>query len=94
MELAVEIEGLTRHYRRRRGYTVAVDVLDLSVREGGVYGFLGPKWLGQDHHDRAAFRLPCGATSPPPSEGPPERGDAAARRRQARLVACRAPARV
>ncbi len=38
----IEIEGLRKEYRRLRGgRTLALDGLDLSVAEGGVFGFLG-----------------------------------------------------
>src|SRR5207245_11303050 len=44
----IEIEGLVKEYRRLRGgRTVAVDRLDLSVPEGGVFGFLGPNGAGK-----------------------------------------------
>lgn len=44
----IEIEGLSKQYRRRRGRTVrAVDGLDMSVPEGGVFGFLGPNGSGK-----------------------------------------------
>jgi ABC-2 type transport system ATP-binding protein len=44
----IEIEGLRKEYRRlRRGRTVAVDGLDLSVPQGGVFGFLGPNGSGK-----------------------------------------------
>jgi ABC-2 type transport system ATP-binding protein len=51
----IEISGLRKEYsgvrvERRRVYTrrtVAVDRLDLSVPEGGVYGFLGPNGAGK-----------------------------------------------
>ena len=44
----IEIEGLRKEYRRlRRGPTVAVNGLDLSVPEGGVFGFLGPNGAGK-----------------------------------------------
>ena len=44
----IEIEGLHKEYRRLRGgRTVAVDGLDLSVPEGGVFGFLGPNGAGK-----------------------------------------------
>jgi ABC-2 type transport system ATP-binding protein len=43
----IEIKGLHKSYRRRRGTTVAVDGLDLEVPEGGVYGFLGPNGSGK-----------------------------------------------
>jgi ABC-2 type transport system ATP-binding protein len=44
----IEVEGLRKEYRRlRRGRTVALDGLDLSVPEGGVFGFLGPNGAGK-----------------------------------------------
>jgi ABC-type multidrug transport system ATPase subunit len=44
----IEIEGLRKEYRRLRGgHTVAVAGLDLSVPEGGVFGFLGPNGAGK-----------------------------------------------
>lgn len=44
----IEIEGLTKEYVRvRGGRTVAVAGLDLSVPEGGVFGFLGPNGAGK-----------------------------------------------
>jgi ABC-2 type transport system ATP-binding protein len=44
---AIELQGLRKEYRRRKGTTVAVAGLDLSVPEGGVYGFLGPNGSGK-----------------------------------------------
>jgi ABC-2 type transport system ATP-binding protein len=43
----IEIEGLRKTYRRRRGTTVALAWLDLAVPEGGVFGFLGPNGSGK-----------------------------------------------
>src|SRR5882757_3390005 len=43
----IEIEGLHKEYRRRKGHTVAIDGLDLEVPEGGVFGFLGPNGSGK-----------------------------------------------
>jgi ABC-2 type transport system ATP-binding protein len=44
----IDIEGLHKEYRRvRGGRTVAVAGLDLSVPEGGVFGFLGPNGAGK-----------------------------------------------
>src|SRR5215204_5581097 len=43
----IEIEGLRKEYRRRRGTTVAVGGLELSVGAGGVFGFLGPNGSGK-----------------------------------------------
>ena len=48
MTAVIEVEGLRKEYRRLRGGpTVAVDGLDLSVPEGGVFGFLGPNGSGK-----------------------------------------------
>jgi ABC-2 type transport system ATP-binding protein len=44
----IEIEGLSKEYRRLRGgRVVALQHLDLDVPEGGVYGFLGPNGSGK-----------------------------------------------
>jgi ABC-2 type transport system ATP-binding protein len=44
----IETEGLRKEYRRlRRAPTLALDGLDLSVPEGGVFGFLGPNGAGK-----------------------------------------------
>ncbi|HWC10179.1 MAG TPA: ATP-binding cassette domain-containing protein [Acidimicrobiales bacterium] len=43
----IEVEGLRKEYRRRRRKVVALDGLDLSVPEGGVFGFLGPNGSGK-----------------------------------------------
>jgi ABC-2 type transport system ATP-binding protein len=44
----IEVEGLRKAYRRWRGApTLALDGLDLSVPEGGVFGFLGPNGSGK-----------------------------------------------
>jgi ABC-2 type transport system ATP-binding protein len=48
MQAVIEIEGLRKEYRGlRRGRSVALDGLDLSVEEGGVFGFLGPNGSGK-----------------------------------------------
>ena len=47
MPPAIETEGLRKTYRRRKGRTVAVDGLDLTVPEGGVFGFVGPNGSGK-----------------------------------------------
>lgn len=48
MTAIIEIEGLRKEYRRRRGQPFcAVDGLDLTVPEGGVFGFLGPNGSGK-----------------------------------------------
>ena len=48
MTPVIETEGLRKEYRRfRGGRTTALDGLDLSVPEGGVFGFLGPNGSGK-----------------------------------------------
>jgi ABC-2 type transport system ATP-binding protein len=48
MTSVIEIEGLRKEYRRlRRPNTLALDRLELSVPEGGVFGFLGPNGSGK-----------------------------------------------
>src|SRR6187200_123242 len=48
MTAVIEIEGLRKEYRRwRKPPNVAVHGLDLSVPEGGVFGFLGPNGAGK-----------------------------------------------
>jgi ABC-2 type transport system ATP-binding protein len=44
----IELQGLRKEYWRLRGpSTLAVDSLDLSVPQGGVFGFLGPNGSGK-----------------------------------------------
>jgi ABC-2 type transport system ATP-binding protein len=44
----IEVSGLRKEYRRLHGRpTIAIDGLDLSVPEGGVFGFLGPNGSGK-----------------------------------------------
>jgi ABC-2 type transport system ATP-binding protein len=48
VDAVIEVEGLRKEYRHlRRGRTVALDGLDLSVPSGGVFGFLGPNGAGK-----------------------------------------------
>jgi ABC-2 type transport system ATP-binding protein len=54
----IEVEGLTKRYRRfRKGTTTAVDGLDLVVPEGGVFGFLGPNGAGKTTTVRCLLAL-------------------------------------
>jgi ABC-2 type transport system ATP-binding protein len=46
-ELAVETEGLVKHYRSRAGVVEAVCGVDLRVEAGEVFGFLGPNGAGK-----------------------------------------------
>ena len=58
MAAVIEIEGLRKEYRRRRGGRfVAVDGLDLTVPEGSVYGFLGPNGSGKTTTIRSLLGL-------------------------------------
>jgi len=44
----IEVEGLRKEYRRARGApSIALAGLELSVPEGGVFGFLGPNGSGK-----------------------------------------------
>jgi ABC-2 type transport system ATP-binding protein len=48
LSAVIEVDALHKSYRRRRGGRVrALDGLDLSVRAGGVFGFLGPNGSGK-----------------------------------------------
>ena len=48
LSAVIEVEALHKSYRRRRGGRVrALDGLELSVRAGGVFGFLGPNGSGK-----------------------------------------------
>ena len=44
---SIEISALRKRYRGFRGGTTALDGLDMSVPEGGVFGFLGPNGAGK-----------------------------------------------
>ena len=57
MTAAIEIEGLRKVYRRRGRDVNAVDGLDLSVPEGGVFGFLGPNGSGKTTTIRSLLGL-------------------------------------
>ena len=54
----IEVEGLRKKYTRLRGgSTMAIDSLDLSVPEGGVFGFLGPNGAGKTSTIRCLLDL-------------------------------------
>jgi ABC-2 type transport system ATP-binding protein len=54
----IELTGLRKEYRRlRRPPVVALDGLDLSVPEGGVFGFLGPNGSGKTTTIRCLLAL-------------------------------------
>ena len=48
MRTVIEVVGLRKSYRRLRGAPrLALDGLDLTVPEGGVFGLLGPNGSGK-----------------------------------------------
>jgi ABC-2 type transport system ATP-binding protein len=59
---AIEISDLRMSYRTRRGTVRALDGLDLTVPEGGVYGFLGANGAGKTTTIRALLGLLPGVT--------------------------------
>jgi ABC-type multidrug transport system ATPase subunit len=58
---AIEFEDVRVSYRTRRGRVRALAGLDLSVPEGGVFGFLGANGAGKTTAIRAAVGLLRGA---------------------------------
>ena len=57
----IETRGLRKEYRRlRRAPVLALDGLDLTVEEGGVFGFLGPNGSGKT----TTIRLLLGLSRP------------------------------
>ena len=58
---AIEFENVRVSYRTRRGRVAALAGLDLSVPEGGVFGFLGANGAGKTTAIRAAVGLLRGA---------------------------------
>jgi ABC-2 type transport system ATP-binding protein len=54
----IECDGLRKEYRRLRGGTsVALRGLDMTVEEGGVFGFLGPNGSGKTTTIRCLLAL-------------------------------------
>lgn len=54
----IELNGLRKEYQRfRRPPIVALDGLDLSVPDGGVFGFLGPNGYGKTTTIRCLLAL-------------------------------------
>jgi ABC-2 type transport system ATP-binding protein len=60
-DVAVEVEGLERHF----GGFVAVDHVSFSVRRGEVFGFLGPNGSGKS----TTIRMLCGILAPTGGRG-------------------------
>jgi ABC-2 type transport system ATP-binding protein len=61
MAAAIEFTDVRVSYRSRRGVVTALAGLDLSVPEGGVFGFLGANGAGKTTAIRAALGLLRGA---------------------------------
>ncbi|MCI0440148.1 MAG: ABC transporter ATP-binding protein [Chloroflexi bacterium] len=61
MVAAIEIESLSKQFKRRKGAPVrAVDGLSLSVPAGQVFGFLGPNGAGKT----TTIKMACGLVKP------------------------------
>lgn len=50
---AIEIEGLTKYYRKK----AAIEDIDLSINEGDIYGFIGPNGAGKSTTIKALFNF-------------------------------------
>jgi ABC-2 type transport system ATP-binding protein len=59
--LAIDVRGLTKIFSGRR----VVDGIDLAVREGEIFGFLGPNGSGKT----TSIRMLCGLLTPDAGEG-------------------------
>jgi ABC-2 type transport system ATP-binding protein len=59
--LAIDVRGLTKSFSGRR----VVDGIDLSVRTGEIFGFLGPNGSGKT----TSIRMLCGLLTPDAGEG-------------------------
>ncbi|MEJ6018970.1 ABC transporter ATP-binding protein [Corynebacterium sp. H113] len=57
MNAAITVRNLVKTFGSGRHTTVAVDDLDLSVREGTVHGFLGPNGAGKSTTIRAILGM-------------------------------------
>jgi len=60
-ELVIDVKGLTKSF----GGKVAVDGLDMQVRRGEIYGFLGPNGSGKT----TSIRMLCGLLTPDSGSG-------------------------
>jgi ABC-2 type transport system ATP-binding protein len=57
---AIELTGLTKRYRRGRGWFTAVSGVTLSVPPGQVIGLLGPNGAGKT----TTIKMACGLIVP------------------------------
>ena len=62
MNLAIDVRGINKHF----GDKHVVKDLALQVREGDIYGFLGPNGSGKT----TSIRMICGLLTPDSGEGP------------------------
>jgi ABC-2 type transport system ATP-binding protein len=60
-EYAIDVSGVTKRF----GHKTVVDVIDLRVRRGEIYGFLGPNGSGKT----TFIRMLCGLLIPDAGEG-------------------------
>jgi ABC-2 type transport system ATP-binding protein len=60
-DVVIDVRGLTRRY----GARTVVDRVDLQVRRGTIYGFLGPNGSGKT----TTIRMLCGLLTPDEGEG-------------------------
>jgi ABC-2 type transport system ATP-binding protein len=60
-ELAIDVEGITKRFGER----TVVDGLDMQVRRGEIYGFLGPNGSGKT----TFLRILCGLLKPDAGSG-------------------------
>lgn len=76
MTAVIEVEGLRKEYRRwRRTPQVAIHGLDLTVPEGGVFGFLGPNGSGKTTTIRCLLGLVAATAGRTAVLGRPTPGD-------------------
>ena len=61
IEVVIDVEGLTKRF----GAKTVVDGLDLSVRRGEIFGFLGPNGSGKT----TSIRMLCGLLTPDAGTG-------------------------
>ena len=61
-DLAIDVRGMTKRFGER----TVVDHIELQVRRGEIYGFLGPNGSGKT----TFIRMLCGCFAPTRGAGP------------------------